>query len=305
MGKNDYVLVTPARNEEALIHLTIESVLAQSHLPRRWVIVSDASTDRTDEIVANVAKRHSFIVLLRTNRCSTERSFSAKVNAFRLSEAHLADIQSACVGNLDADVSFQSDYFEQLLARFEQSQQLGIAGGTIYELIDGRFEEQRLSQGSVAGAVQLFRRACYNQIGGYVPLRYGGIDSAAEIMARMYGWTVRCFRDLPVYHHRRVSSGTGGTVRTKFRHGIRHYCLGYHPLFELVRCCYRAADRPYVVGSALMACGYAWAYLTRLERDLPCDVVRYLRSEQLSRLRDIGFRGHSSAEPSAANSVRR
>jgi glycosyltransferase involved in cell wall biosynthesis len=292
----DYVLVTPARNEEGLIGGTIASVLAQTVRPRKWVIVSDGSTDRTDEIVADAAEQNPFISLIRVS-AREKRSFSSKVNAFRVSHELLDGVAFDYLGALDADVTFAPNYFEHLLGRLERDEKLGIAGGVIQELIDGRYVEQRTSLNSVAGAVQMFRRSCYEGIGGYIPLRYGGIDSAAEIMARMHGWQVQTFPDLKVLHHRRVSSGTGGMIRTKLRHGIGHYSLGYHPVFQLVRCAYRVLDRPYVVGSLLMACGYFWAWTTRMEKAAPKDLIEYLRTEQADRLRAMfrisGTRGAS------------
>jgi biofilm PGA synthesis N-glycosyltransferase PgaC len=265
-------------------------VLSQTIPPKKWVIVSDGSTDRTDEIVAGFAKQCGFITLVRAENRG-KRSFSSKVNAFRMSAEVLSGVPYDFLGNLDADVSFPADYYESVLQRFHGSPRLGIAGGAIHELVKGRFEPQRNAPDSVAGAVQLFRRSCFESFGGYVPLRFGGIDSAAEIMARMHGWDVRTFPDLAVCHHRRVSSGTGGVIRTKLRYGMGHYCLGYHPLFEFIRLAHRVMDRPYFVGSGLIACGYLWAWFTRIDRGVPQEVVQYLRTEQKQKLR--AMRGRS------------
>jgi biofilm PGA synthesis N-glycosyltransferase PgaC len=60
-----YVLVTPARNEAQFIESTIQSVVAQTMRPLKWVIVSDGSTDGTDEIVSRYAVAHEWIELLR------------------------------------------------------------------------------------------------------------------------------------------------------------------------------------------------------------------------------------------------
>jgi len=279
MSDNDYILITPSRNEEKFIENTIQSVLAQTILPKRWVIVSDGSTDRTDEIVVRYAKDNTFIVFLQTGS-GVERNFGSKVHAFRAGYQQLGETDYRFIGNLDADVTIGPNYYARVMQCFHENPRLGIAGGLICELIGDHFVAQRNSENSVAGAVQVFRRKCYEEIGGYTPLPFGGIDSAAEIMARMRGWEVRTFPDLPVYHHRRVASGGKGLVRTKLRHGMGHYSLGYHPLFELLRCGYRMVDRPYILGGVLMAAGYFWALTTRQERGIPKEVVRYLRSEQ-------------------------
>ena len=282
-----YVLVTAARNEERLIEKTIRSVVSQTILPKKWVIISDGSTDRTDEIVEGWAREHESIVFLRRSDTSGERSFGSKARSFGLGYEYLKASAFDYIGNLDADVSFAPDYCEQMLQHFSANARLGVSGGIIHELIDRTFVPQRINLNSVAGAVQMFRRDCYEQIGGYVPLRFGGIDSAAEITARMHGWQVQTFPELEVLHHRRVASGGGRFVTTQWRHGLRHYSLGYHPLFEMMRNIDRGRDRPYVVASVLMTAGYLWGFISGRKRELPNDVVRYLQTEQMERLRSM------------------
>jgi biofilm PGA synthesis N-glycosyltransferase PgaC len=280
----DYVLVTPARNEDAVIGDTIRSVVAQTVLPRKWIIVSDGSTDRTDEIVLEIAREYKFIMLLRRSEGGAARGFDSKVRAFREGCEQLHNLNYDFIGNLDADVTFAPNYFESVFQQFRANPRLGVAGGIVHELVGDNFIPQRISLNSVAGAVQTFRRECYERIGGYVPLRYGGIDSAAEIMARMHGWKVQTFPQFEVRHHRRVASGSGGLLKREWRHGLRHYSLGYHPLFELLRNAYKLPERPYVVGAGLMTLGYLWAFATGRARELPEETVRYLQAEQRERL---------------------
>ena len=283
----DYILVTAARNEGSLIEKTIRSVTAQTVLPKKWVIISDGSTDQTDDIVRGWAKEHEFIVLLQRPDNGGKRSFGSKANSFRLGYEYLRNISYEYVGNLDADISFPTNYCERVLQQFQANPRLGVAGGIIHELISDQFVPQRVNLNSVAGAVQMFRRDCYDKVGGYLSLRFGGIDSAAEIMARMHGWQVQSFPELKVCHHRRVASGEGRLAKTQWCHGLRHYSLGYHPLFEILRNLDRVRDRPYIVGAALMTLGYLWAMVTGMKMELPEDVVRYLRSEQMERLRSM------------------
>src|SRR5580700_9166051 len=111
-----YVLVTPARNEAQFIELTIESVVAQVTLPRKWVIVSDGSTDGTDEIVSRYAAQHPWIELVRMPE-RKERHFAGKVQAFNAGRARVVDMDFAVIGNLDADVSFGADHFRFLIRK--------------------------------------------------------------------------------------------------------------------------------------------------------------------------------------------
>ncbi len=278
-----YVLLTAARNEERFLGETITSVLAQTQAPRKWVIVSDGSTDGTEALAIERTRACGFVEVISAARFG-ERDFGSKVAALKAAEFCLAGLEYDYLGILDADVSFEPTYFETLLSRMEARPRLGIAGGIITELIDGEFVAQRMSKDSVAGAVQTFRRSCWEAIGGYLPVRSGGIDAAAEITARARGFEVETFTDLPVRHLRRVSHGRGSILRERFRQGQNQFRLGYHPIFMLAKSLYRMSDRPLIAGGALMGLGYVWAKLSGEEKILPPDVIRALRKEQLDRL---------------------
>ena len=283
MDRETYVLVTAARNEAAYIEKTIEAVLGQTRRPLRWVIVSDGSDDGTDEIVSAYASGHPEILFMR-RESSGVRGVESKVEALRSACSHLPD-QYDYWGNLDADVTFEPDYFERLLERFRSEPRLGIAGGLVWEKVGGRFEPQLMSEGGVAGAVQLFRRECFEAVGGgYLPMPHGGEDAAAEIMARAAGWEVKTIRSLPVLHHRRVGGGTGRVLVSRFRQGRMDRSLGYHPLFEGAKCVFRTLERPYFLGSLFRAAGYLWAMLRREPILLPEEAAAYVRAEQLKRL---------------------
>jgi biofilm PGA synthesis N-glycosyltransferase PgaC len=295
MNGRDYVLVTPARNEEAYIGATIQSVAAQTILPRKWIIVSDGSVDRTDAIVESYTRKHDFIELLRAGQRAAlgQRDFGAKVRAFNAGYALVSGTPHEFVGNLDADVTFAPGYFAQLLDNFECDPKLGLGGGLVHEPLKSGFVPQQMSMNSVCGSVQLFRRSCYESIGGYVPLRLGGVDAAAEIMARMHGWGVQTFPDIPVYAQRRVLTGGTTVLHTRFRQGAANYMLGYHPLFQMASCVCRIHREPFLLGSILTLFGYWRAALRGNRRELPSEVIHFLRSEQISRL--AGFFESASA----------
>ena len=280
-----YAVVTPARNEETYIEETIQSVICQTVLPQRYVLVSDGSTDRTDEIMQHYADEHDFITFVRAGGVAGDKKcFGSKVRAFNAGFAQLKGVDYDFIGNLDADISFEPDYFQRLLAKFEGDQKLGLAGGAILEMIGGRPVERNASIESVCGAVQLFRRACYEEIGGYTPLDRGGVDAAAEIMARMKGWRVRHQPDLPVIANRPVQTGHNTLLGTRYNKGVVNYLLGYHPLFQLAVSARFMTVSPWVIGGLWMLAGYAISTLQNKPRVLSKDVVTYLRAEQLSRL---------------------
>ena len=277
-----YVLVTAAYNEAALIENTLRSVAAQTIPPKAWVIVSDGSTDRTEEIARSYAARLSFLQVIRLDR-DPGRSFVSKVYAVREGLTRLLDVPSEFVGNLDADLSFEATYFEQLLNKFEADPKLGVGGGWLLEDLNGSYRPRRFnSRAWVPHAVQLLRRPCYEAVGDYVPLPYGGEDTWAVVSARMRGWKAESFPDLPVRHHRRTATA-GGLIRNRFRMGLMDHSLGYHPGYELVKCARRVAERPYVVGTAAGLAGFAAGYLRRSPRAVPGEFVQFIRREQMQR----------------------
>src|SRR5260370_38222633 len=165
-AQKKYTLVTAAYNEEAYIERTIQSLSAQTLPPQRWAIVSDGSTDRTDEIVQSYAARHPFIQLIQIRDKHT-RNFAAQVQAINLGCSHLQRGDYQFIGNVDADVSFEPSYYSRLLAKFDEDPQLGLAGGFICEEKDGEFKSRRAnSVRSVAHAVQMFRREGFESLGG-------------------------------------------------------------------------------------------------------------------------------------------
>jgi glycosyltransferase involved in cell wall biosynthesis len=283
-----YVLITPARNEEKFLEQTIRSVISQTVLPRRWVIVSDGSTDRTDAIVESYLADHPWIRLVRMPE-RTERHFAGKAGAFKAGYEATADLDYDIIGNLDADISFEPDYIEYLLCRFSENRKLGVAGTNRWEgslVFDYRYS----SIEDVAGACQLFRRECYIDIGGYKPVKGGGIDALAVLTARMKGWETRTFTDKYLIHRRPQGTASSRRWMVHFHDGRRDYMLGGHPLWEVFRAVYRMRRRPFIVGGVLLFAGYIWSMMKRIERPASEDLIRFRRKEQMSRLKKLGGR---------------
>jgi poly-beta-1,6-N-acetyl-D-glucosamine synthase len=293
----NYVIITPAHNEEAFIERTIDSVIRQTVPPRKWVIVNDASTDATQEIVARYAAQHSFIELVKAER-PPGRHFANKVRSFNLGLAKVQGVDYDLLGNLDADISLEQDYFKNILAEFERDPKLGLAGGMVHSNIDGIYVSQKVALDSVAGAVQLFRRECFEKIGGYLLLPHGGIDAAAEIACRMGGWKSRTFPENKVLEHRRTGSATTRPLGSKLKEGRRFYSLGYSPLFFLIRCVYRICEKPRILGSCAAFCGYLGSLIKREPIALPTETLSYLRREQRGKLKRL-LRGDSVASATA------
>lgn len=280
-----YVLITAAHNEEKFIGLTLDSVVFQYHLPRKWVIVSDGSTDGTDRIVQNYASKHRFIDFVRREQSLKEKGFVSKVLALREACGRLAQEDFGFIGILDADISIVPDYYREVLLRFRQNPKLGIAGGFIHEPDRwGRVRNRAFnSTHSVAGAIQLFRKECFLSVGGFIPIPYGGEDAAAETLARMHGWEVHAYPELYAFHHK-PGIKSRGLWGERFRQGCMDYVLGYHPLFETIKCIRRVSERPYFLSAALRLFGYLYSHLRREKKALPTDAERYLRTTQVQQL---------------------
>lgn len=277
-----YILITPARNEEEHIEGVIKSVTSQTHLPEKWVIVSDGSTDGTDALVKKHLPNHSWMEFMRMPE-HEDRQFASKVHCFNAGYAKVRHTEHDIVGNLDADITFERDYFEYLMSKFADDPGLGVAGTPFVE--DGKHYDYRYTNiEHVSGACQLFRRECFEEIGGYVPIKGGGIDWAAVTTARMRGWKTRTYTDKTCRHHRKMGTGNTSPILTWFRQGRKDYFLGNHPVWELFRTVYQMSRKPYCLGGSLLLTGYLWAAVRNKERPISRELLVFVRKEQMHRL---------------------
>jgi poly-beta-1,6-N-acetyl-D-glucosamine synthase len=284
---HDYALVTAAHDEVEVIDRAIDAVAAQTVRPVAWAIVSDASTDGTDEVVRSRAEHLPWIWPLRVDRAGG-RSFAGKARAVALGWEAVRGVPTFAVANLDADVEPPPEYFERCLRALVEDEALGITGGVIVEEEEGSTRRLRSNPRSVPGAIQVFRRACWEDAGGYLPLEGGGEDAVAEVIVRAHGSTVRAMEDLEVRHHGPVLGGAPTVLRARAARGRMTWRIGYHPLFLVASAAARMTEPPVVAGSMAMLAGYGWAGIRRLPRTPPPDVVKSLREDQLRRLRRLG-----------------
>ncbi len=284
MHNETYVLITAARNEEAYIENTIQSVISQTIRPTKWVIVSDGSTDRTDEIVNRYIRGNPWIELIRMPD-HRDRQFAAKAHSFNTGYQRVQYTEYSIIGNLDADISFEEDYFEYLLSQFAEFPELGVAGTPFVEHTGKTYDYRFTNIEHVSGACQLFRRECFEEIGGYVPIKRGGIDWIAVTTARMKGWKTRTFTEKKCFHHRKIGTGDSKGLMARFRHGQKDYYLGGHPLWEGFRAFYQMKSNPFIIGGVFLFLGYVWAYLRRLERPVSDELMKFHRHEQMQRLK--------------------
>ena len=285
-GRPDYVLITAAHNEEDFIEKTIQSVISQTHAPLQWIIVNDGSSDKTRVLAEAKIQGFDFIKLVNLERAGG-RDFGRKILAFNRGLEEVQNLDYGFVGNLDADITVAPDYFGNILDEFAADRRLGLAGGIVYTKAGTNFVTYDQTLDSIGGAVQMFRRRCMEDVGGYPVFAQGGEDAAVEITARMKGWKVRKFPENRAYEQRRTGTANTGILRSKVREGSRFYSLGYGLLFYTLRCLYRLPERPVLLGSTAALFGYLKSMFQGLPVNLPGEVVSYLRAEQRQKLKQM------------------
>ncbi|MGC2499367.1 MAG: glycosyltransferase family A protein, partial [Acidobacteriaceae bacterium] len=239
-----YVIISPVRDEEANLARTIESVISQTVRPTEWVIVNDGSTDRTAEIADSYARQHDWIKVCHRENRGFRKSGGGVVDAFNDGYRMVETSDWNFIVKLDGDLSFNSEYFQSCFRTFEEDKTLGIAGGTIWNVIHGQAIAEVCPAFHVRGATKIYRRACWDAIGGFWPAP--GWDTMDEVKAQMLGWSTRTLSELQVLHHRPTGQNDG-TWGACFKNGRANYICGYHPLFMVLKCAKRIKEKPYVI----------------------------------------------------------
>ncbi len=283
----DYAIVTPARNERANLERLAGAVLAQTRLPAVWVICDDGSEDGTSELAAELAARHGFVRIAGTGGDSGDlqsgRRRGRALDAFRRGVEAL-DGPCDVVVKVDADTSFEPDYFDVLVGRFEAEPDLGIAGGACWEEEDGRWVRRKVVATHPRGASRAYRWDCIDTVMGLESKM--GWDGLDEVKAHERGYRTAVLVDLPFFHHRPTGARERDGLRHQSAQGRAAWYMGYRPTYLLLRAAYRTVRDPAAVGMVL---GYAAAAASGSERCPDRDAVRRLRDDQ--RLRTVLRRG--------------
>lgn len=276
-----YAVVSPARDEEAFLADTIECMVAQSAPPAEWVIIDDGSRDRTGEIAEEYARKHDWIRVVHREDRGFRQAGGGVIDAFYAGFDRLSIRDWDFVVKLDADLVFAGDYFARCLAEFAARPRLGIGGGVIYNEIDGRLELEKHPAFHVRGATKIYRRACWQEIGGLH--RVAGWDTLDEVKANQLGWETRSFADVPL-RQKRFTGDAAGQWSNWVKNGRASYISGYHPLFLLAKAAARLPRRPRLTASAGLVVGFFGALAARTPQIDDPELIRYLRRQQLRRL---------------------
>jgi glycosyltransferase involved in cell wall biosynthesis len=282
-----YAVVTPVRNERANIKRLAAALVAQRHRALAWVVVDDGSDDGTTELVAELAARHPWIHLAAAPPAEGDLSQGRRGGRVLLAFLHGVEALPGPAGvvvKADADTSFDEDYFHELLVRFAEEPDLGIAGGACYELEDGGWVRQRVSETHPRGASRAYRWECLFAVRTLEP--HMGWDGVDEVKAALGGYRTRAFNDLAFRHHRRTGARERGRLRHGTAQGRAAWYMGYRPSYIVLRTLYRMPRDP---GAAGMVLGYAAAAAAGSPRCPDPAVIHHIRDRQ--RLREAVRRG--------------
>lgn len=278
MSKISYVVITPVKDEEQYLELTIKSMIAQTILPSQWIIVDDGSVDRTVEIIKSYSSQYNWIKCVETGDKGPRQSGNRHLKAFYKGLESVTYEKWDFLVKLDGDLSFDNQYFEKCFDKFEHNQKLGIGGGIIVNVVGDQLIPETHPLFHVRGATKIYKRSCWDAIGG-IPL-LPSYDTLDEIKANMLGFITLTFTDLDVLHHRYTGSSYG-KWGSSVKNGLGDYISGYHPLFMFAKCVKRVPQKPYLIGAIGLLWGFLSGYKNRTPRVTDKELIAYIRNQQL------------------------
>ncbi len=281
VNKIRFSIITPAKNEAENIRKTLNSVIAQSILPCEWIIIDDSSVDTTAAIVKEYAQNFSWIKLYTAPVIALDDYSSRVVTLFNfgLSKTiHEYDL----IMKLDADVSFEKDFFENSIAEFRENPKLGIASGSL--AIDGVPEKHRYENTNTRGATKFYRKTCLTDIGGlYLSTGWDTIDNSA---ARAKGWETRTMPFI-FNHHKEEGSMAGSKLKVHYKTGLYNGSVPYILSFFLLKIFLEIFKKPFLLGAVVQFWGYIKARYIDKRKPFPLFVTQQLRTEQKAVLQNL------------------
>ena len=282
-----FIVITAAKDEAKYIGKTIESVISQTVRPRQWIVVDDGSRDETAGIALRSRGGHPWIKVISRNDKGYRDVGAGQAEAIHHGVQQLGADNYGFLFNIDADIVLQPDYFRVILSKFAKNHRLGIAGGQLYESCNGKLTKMRVLPLGMIGAIQCWRKRCFQEIGGLA--RGPGWDGIACFKAMMLGWQTRTFEDevLKTIHLR----PEGSSIKNRYQGWAQAwaspaFCRSTSCL-ALASALYHAVDPPYVLSGLCMVMGYLTALLNGSEQYSDQEFKRYVRKWQLHKLANL------------------
>ena len=262
--ENNYIIISPVKDEEKYIETTLRSIISQTIKPSLWVIVDDCSDDNTTKIIESYCINHPWIKLLRTKRDDKRQPGAPVINAFNKGYDLIKDSIYDFVVKLDCDLRLDPDYFERLIDQSDKNKKLGISSGIYLEHTINGWVPIEMPSYHAAGACKMVRRECFCQIGGFIPSK--GWDTIDEIKAQCKGWDTCHFENIKFFHLKAEGSGIGNT-KTNIMHGEIYYATGGGLLFFIFKIVHRMIfGKPILIAGIMMLWGYLRSSILKKKR---------------------------------------
>jgi len=279
----NYYVITPAKNEEKYISFTLESMIAQTLKPVKWIIVDDGSTDKTKEIVEKYKKDNDWIEIISIDNKQEKKLYGSKViKAFNFGYNTIKNNAYDFIVKLDADLSLPKNYFEEIANAFSKNKNLGICGGyVVYKESD---LAQKLAQETyIVGAVKSVRAKCFHEIGGFAEAN--GWDGLDQLTALYRGWQVEHI-PVTVIHHRAPTTEYR-SLQFFYNNGVAHYRSGNDFLLTLIRSIVQLKEKPYILASLNYVRGYMKAAISKEPKLVDKPLAKFIRAYHYKRLLNL------------------
>lgn len=274
----NYYIVIPAHNEQDFISLTLNSLVSQTILPKKVVIVNDNSTDTTEEIVLAYTKNYPFIQLVNKTSDAIHLPGSKVIQAFQKGFDTLDENYDIIV-KIDADLIFPANYFETIIKHFNSDTTIGMVGGFCYIEKKGDWILENLTdKDHIRGALKAYRKETFKQIGGLKPAM--GWDTVDELLCKFYNWKVVTDESLHVKHLKPTGANYNKTAR--YKQGEAFYTLGYGFIITAIASLKLALRK----GKPLLFKDYIKGYLKAKNNNIPLLVT----NEQAKFIRRYRFK---------------
>ena len=281
MVGREYVLISPCRDEAEYLETTLNSIVAQTIKPSKWVIVDDGSTDATPQLLAKAAQEHSFIEIITRKDRGKRAVGPGVIEAFYVGYDHINPQDYDYICKLDLDLDIPSNYFESIIKRMEANPRIGTCSGKPYFTNSaGQLVSEKCGDETSVGMIKFYRVDCFEQIGGFVrEVMWDGIDCHT---CRLLGWIACSWDDpeLQFIHLRPMGSSDKSTLTGRIRHGFGQYFMGTGLLYMMVSAIYRMSRPPLIIGGLAMLWGYLKSMFTGQTRYEKPEFRAFLRKYQ-------------------------
>jgi len=281
------VVISPVRDEAGFVRHTLDSMLAQTLRPQEWLFVDDGSRDDTRAIIESYAAEHPWIHVVSRSDRGYRKVGSGVIAAFDDGFSQLRSSDYAYIAKLDGDMSFPPRYLEVMMERLQGDPMLAAVSGKVFRPENGGFVEESIIDEMVAGQFKLYKRHCFEAIGGFTQtILWDGIDIHR---CRMRGYTTLSFHhpDAQLIHHRLMGSSDRNVYQGRIRLGRGLWFMGYHPLYLIAAGTFRMHERPVLIGGAIIIAAYFYAGLRREPRFDDTAFIESLQRWQLKRLGEL------------------